>query len=49
MSALNMVHLKAMLRKNWLQMKAEKKKTISEAIFTIAYGFLIGYEVSISF
>lgn len=44
-----MVHLKAMLTKNWLQMKAEKKKAIAEALFTLAYGGLIGYEVSLSF
>ena len=44
-----MVHLKAMLTKNWLQMKAEKKKAIAEAVFTLAYGGLIGYEVSLSF
>ena len=45
---INIVHLKAMLRKNWLQMKAEKKKAIAEAIFNILYGALIGYEVSVS-
>ena len=45
---INIVHLKAMLRKNWLQMKAEKKKAIAEAIFNIIYGALIGYEVSLS-
>ena len=44
-----MVHLKAMLNKNWLQMKAEKKKSIAEALFTIGYGALIGFEVSLSF
>ena len=49
MSSFNKVHLKAMLNKNWLQMKAEKKKSIAEAMFTIGYGALIGYEVSVSF
>ena len=49
MSAINMIHLKAMLQTNWLKMKAEKKKAIAEALFTIIYGFLIGYEVSVSF
>lgn len=49
MSRCNRVHLKAMLHKNWLQMKAEKKKTITEAVFTVLYGILIGYEVSVSF
>ena len=49
MSAFNFIHLKAMLHKNWLQMKAEKKKTIAEAMFTVLYGALIGYEVSLSF
>ena len=49
MSAFNMVHLKAMLQKNWLQMKADKKKSIMELVFSVIYGVLIGYEVSISF
>lgn len=49
MPAFNNVHLKAMLRKNWLQMKAEKKKSITEAVFTLGYGALIGYEVSLSY
>ena len=49
MSACNMVHLKAMLQTNWLKMKAEKKKSIAEAMFTIGYGVLIGYEISLSF
>lgn len=44
-----MVHLKALININWLKMKAEKKKSISEAIFTCIYGALIGYEVSLSF
>ena len=30
-------------------MKAEKKKSIAEVMFTAIYGLLIGYEVSISF
>ena len=47
-SSINFVHLKAMLRKNWLQMKAEKKKSIFEASLNIFYGALIGYEVSLS-
>jgi len=47
-SSTNWVHLKAMLRKNWLQMKAEKKKSFAEAAFNILYGAIIGYEVSVS-
>lgn len=49
MSVWNTVHLNALIRKNWQVMKAEKKKSIAEAIFTIGYGSLIGYEVSLSF
>ena len=44
-----MVHLKALIRKNFLTMKAERKKSIAEMIFNIAYGVLIGYEASLSF
>ena len=49
MGRCNMVHLRALIHANWLKMKAEKKKSIGEAIFTVIYGFLIGYEVSVSF
>ena len=44
-----MVHLRALINANWLKMKAEKKKSIAEAVFTVLYGVLIGYEVSVSF
>jgi len=30
-------------------MKADKKKTVAEVMFTVMYGLLIGYEVSVSF
>ena len=43
------VQLRAMLRKDWLQMKAEKKKIFSEIFFSCAYGCLIGYELSLQF
>ena len=49
MSAFNFTHLKAMMRKDWLEMKAERKKSIAEVFFTVGYGALIGYEVSVSF
>lgn len=48
-SKFNMVHLKAMMNKDWLQMKAERKKTIMEVIMTVVWSALIGYEVSLSF
>ena len=48
MGLFNWVHLSALIRKNFLMMKAERKKSIAEIIFTIAYGVLVGYEVSIS-
>jgi hypothetical protein len=37
------VQLRAMIRKDWNQMKAEKCKTIGEVVWSIAYGALIGY------
>ena len=43
------VQLRAMLRKDWLQMKAEKKKMFSEIFFSCGYGCLIGYELSLQF
>jgi len=45
----NWVHLKALIRTNWLKMKADRKKSIAELVFTIVYGVLLGYEVSLSF
>lgn len=38
-----------MLRKDWLQMKAEPKKIVMELIFSSAYGALIGYQLSNQF
>ena len=49
MSSFNFTHLKAMMHKDWLEMKAEKKKSIAEVCFTVGYGVLLGYEVSVSF
>ena len=46
MSKCNLVHLKALLKINWLKMKADRKKSIAEMMFTIGYGVLIGWEVS---
>ena len=46
MSKCNLVHLKALLQINWLKMKADRKKSVAEMIFTIGYGVLIGWEVS---
>ena len=43
----NWVQLRAMIRKDWNQMKAEKCKTIGEIIWSIAYGALIGYELDL--
>ena len=45
----NWVHLKALIRTNWLKMKADKRKSIAEVVFNIIYGVLLGYEVSVSF
>ena len=41
------VQLRAMVRKDWNQMKAEKCKTITELIWSIAYGALIGFELNL--
>ena len=49
MAAFNFTHLKAMMHKDFLEMKAERKKTIAEVCFTVGYGCLLGYEVSVSF
>ena len=49
MGGWNWVHLKALIRVNWLKMKADKKKSIAEVVFNIIYGVLLGYEVSVSF
>lgn len=43
----NWVQLRAMFRKDWNHMKAEKCKTIGEIIWSIAYGALIGYELDL--
>ena len=48
MGAFNWVLLKALIRKNFLVMKAERPKAIAEVMFTLIYGVLIGYEVSSS-
>ena len=48
MGVFNWVHLKTLIRKNFLIMKADKKKAIIELIVTLGYGALIGYEVSTS-
>ena len=45
-SKCNLVHLKALLKINFLKMKAERKKSIAELMFTIGYGVLIGWEIS---
>ena len=45
----NWVHLKALVRTNWLKMKADRKKSIAEVTFNILYGILLGYETSLSF
>lgn len=42
----NWVQFKAMFRKDWLQMIAEKKKLVFELIFTVAYAVIIGYQIS---
>ena len=46
---INMVHLRTMMNASWLKMKAEKKKSISEALFTLLYGCVIGFQVAVSF
>ena len=38
-----------MLRKDWLHMKADKKKMIFEVIFGVGYGCLIGWELTLQF
>ena len=43
----NWVQFRAMIRKDWLTMKAEKSKIFWELIFSVAYGMLIGYELSL--
>ena len=49
MGKCNCVHLRAMINKNMLIMKADKKKTIFEIVFIIFYSYIIGYSVSSSF
>ena len=49
MGTWNWVHLKALIRTNWLKMKADRKKSIAEVVFNLLYGVLLGYEVSVSF
>ena len=41
----NWVQLRSMIRKDWNQMKAEKCKTISEIVWSIVYGALIGWQL----
>ena len=43
----NWVQFRALVRKDWLTMKAEKGKLVTELIFSILYGILIGYELSL--
>jgi len=38
------VQLRAMVRKDWNQMKAEKCKTSMEVLLSMIFGFLIGYQ-----
>ena len=45
----NWVQFKAMFRKDWLQMKAEKKKIVTELLFSVGYSVLIGFELSLQF
>ena len=42
----NLVQFRAMVRKDWNQMKAEKCKIISEIIWSIIYGVIIGAQVA---
>jgi len=40
------VQFKAMVRKDWMQMKAEKCKIVTEIIFIVGASALVGYELS---
>lgn len=45
-SWINSVHLRAMLRKNWLQMNSKGNATMWELAFTLLYGYGLGSQAS---